>query len=88
MPCGPRQTHIELDPAWGPVAIKANHGAGFVKLIPNSADANLSELRELATTWCKLDHGRNHGESCYRDIGSRVFAEESIGNGDPDDLFE
>jgi hypothetical protein len=79
---------IELDPAWGSVAIKANHGAGFVKLIPNSADANILELRELAATWCKLNYGRTYGEWCYRDIKPRVFAEELIGNGDPNELIE
>jgi len=79
---------IELDPVWGRVAIKANHGAGFVKLIPNIADANLSEVRELAMTWCKLNYGRTYGEWCYRDIEPLVFAEELIGNGNPDDLFE
>jgi hypothetical protein len=84
----PSPASIELDPTWGPVAIKANHGSGFVKLISNSADANLAELRELAATWCKIDYGRTHGEWCYRGIKPRLYAEELVGTEDPDALMD
>lgn len=79
---------IELDPSWGPVAIKANHGSGFVRLIPNIADANIIDLRKLAAEWLKVNYGRKYGEWCYRDIKPVVLAEELLGGGDPDKLID
>lgn len=79
---------IKLDPAWGSVAIKANHGSGFVQLIPNVADANIDKLRKLAATWFKFNFGRALGEWCYQDIKPLVFAEQLLGDGNPDNLID
>ena len=45
-------------------------------------------LRRTAAQWCRFNYGRTFGEWCYRDIVPRVFAEELIGDGDPDHLVE
>jgi hypothetical protein len=79
---------IELGADWGPVAIKANHGSGYVKLIPDAGAANTETIRKLAATWFAINYGRTYGEWCYRDIEPRVFAEEMIGDGNADDLVD
>jgi hypothetical protein len=79
---------IDLSQIWGPVAIKANHGSGYVKLIPNPAAVNVEALRELAAGWFEINYGRTYGEWCYRDIKPRVFAEEMIGDGNADHLVD
>ena len=79
---------IELDPSWGPVAIKANHGSGFVKLVHNPAAVDLVALRALPQKSVNFNYGRTFGEWCYRDIAPRVFAEQMIGDGDPNHLVD
>jgi hypothetical protein len=79
---------LRLDPAWGAVVVKANHASGFVELVPDAAKADVAQLRRTVAPWFRFNYGRSFGEWCYRDIEPMVFAEEMLGNGDPDALVD
>ena len=79
---------IVLQPDWGSIAIKANQGSGFVKLVPCIDGVDIHDLRVTAARWLATNYGRQTGEWCYKDIKPAVFAEEMLGDGDPDKLID
>lgn len=79
---------VRLETAWRAVALKANHGSGFVELVPDVRAADLARLRAAVARWLAFDYGRVHGEWCYRGISPRAFAEELLGDGDADALVD
>lgn len=79
---------LDLRPEWRRVVIKATHGSGYVKVIPDVSEADVAKLRQVVGGWLRTNYGAKHGEWCYRQIRPRAFAEEMLGDGNPDSLVD
>ena len=79
---------IQLNPEWGSVVIKANHGSGSVKVVSDVLNADVGAIRAIAIQWLKENYGKKYREWAYSEIEPRVFAESMLGSGDPDELID
>jgi hypothetical protein len=79
---------LELRPEWERIVIKASHGSGYVKLVPDVLKADVPALRRLVRGWLESNYGATRGEWCYRGIQPRAFAEEMLGDGDAEALVD
>jgi TupA-like ATPgrasp len=79
---------ISLDPLWHSVVIKANHGSGYVRVVPNILEADVSEIKTVADQWLNENFGKRLGEWCYHKIEPLIFAEEMLGSGNLNELID
>jgi hypothetical protein len=63
--------------------LKANHGAGFVKIEPDKSSVSFAELHNISQRWLAIDFSKNWlRELQYAGIEPKVFAEQFIGRED------
>lgn len=70
------------------VAIKANHGSGFNRLIRDAPPPPREQVVATARRWLARDWGRHRGEWCYAAVPRRVFVEELVTPAPDETLFD
>ncbi|MDH2373878.1 ATP-grasp fold amidoligase family protein [Cobetia sp. 3AK] len=64
--------------------VKATHGAGFVKIVKNKKEENLSNLIEEVNGWLSKDFSKVGDELHYRNIEPKIVIEKALlKNGNP-----
>jgi len=60
--------------------LKANHGAGFIKIVVDKEKENVKELINEANRWLSIDYSERYQESHYQPIAPKVIAEMALLN--------
>lgn len=58
--------------------LKANHGSGWVRIVPHKSEVGQAELVSLARKWLASDFTIVGREWAYRDVRRAVYAEELL----------
>jgi len=70
------------------VAIKANHGTGWVEIVPKDSNPNWDIIAFKARSWLRKTYGKNKHEWGYYGIEAKVYIEELILNEDGDPAMD
>jgi hypothetical protein len=73
-----RPTASALRAAGTGVAIKANHGCGWVRIVPDGAEPDWQALAAEARNWLRLKHGLHNHEWAYWSIPPKILVEELV----------
>ena len=64
------------------VAIKANHGSGWVEIIAKDSQTDWDRIASTARSWLRKTYGLRKHEWAYQNITPKIFAEELLSNSD------
>jgi hypothetical protein len=77
-----RPTAATLAAAGSGVAIKANHGSGWVRIVPDGTKPDWEELAAVARGWLRKVHGQRQQEWAYWSIPPQILVEDLVRNTD------